>query len=227
MSPVTMLSAVLRVRISIAVRGFFSRILQPDNASFESEKFMAKSLGTALKTYSPWSAKLLSAEGEVGWPYHQHGVNLTPRGTLLLFDNGGERAVPPDPGMPEAERYSRAVEYRINEEAGTVEEVWSYGPAQERFISPFISDADHLPQTGNVLVTDGGRMAGPDGEVMTTFGGRQWAHLMEVTYDGKEKVWELVSDDPERRFSVYRAERRLSLYPELDRLPAALNAPGD
>ena len=57
----------------------------------------------------------------------------------------------------------------------TVEEVWSYGPEQEWFMSPFISDADHLPETGNVLITDGGRIVGADGKQMTAFGGRHWA----------------------------------------------------
>jgi len=178
-------------------------------------------LGDPTGWNPPFAEKLLSPKRDVGWSYHQHGVDLTPRGTLLLFDNGGERAIPPNPGMPPETRYSRAVEYRVDDAGGSVEEVWSYGPAQERFISPFISDADHLPETGNVLITDGGRIAGPDGEVMATFGGRHWARVFEVTYDGKEKVWEIVSDDPGRAFSVYRAERRRSLYPELDRLPPA------
>ncbi len=176
-------------------------------------------LGDPTGWREPWADKLLQPAGDVGWPYHQHGVELTPRGTLLLFDNGAERAIPPNEEMPPDERYSRAVEYRIDEAAGTVEEVWTYGPEQERFISPFISDADHLPETGNVLVTDGGRMAGPNGEVMGTFGGRQWARVFEVTYDGKEKVWELITDDPSTPTSAYRAQRHRSLYPELDRLP--------
>jgi len=171
-------------------------------------------LGDPAAWNPPWSEKLLTPDGEVGWSYHQHGVDLTPRGTLLLFDNGGERAMPPDPGMPAEERYSRAVEYRVDDAAGTVKEVWSYGPEQERFISPFISDADHLPETSNVLITDGGRIAGPDGQIMGTFGGRHWARVLEGTYDGKQKVWELISDDPSQAYSMYRAERYRGLYPD-------------
>ena len=166
----------------------------------------------------PWSEKLLQPKGDVIWPCHQHGVEMTPRGTVLLYDNGGARRIPPQEPQPEEERFSRAVEYRVDEEAGTVEEIWSYGPEQERFVSPFISDADHLPETGNVLITDGGRFAGPDGEPMATFGGRQWARFLEVTYgDATEKIWELVIDDPDSRYSVYRAQRFRSLYPKLDR----------
>ena len=175
-------------------------------------------LGDPVGWREPWSEKLLQPKGDVIWPCHQHGLELTPRGTLLLYDNGGARRIPPQEPQPEEERFSRAVEYRVDEEAGTVEEVWSYGPEQERFISPFISDADHLPETGNVLITDGGRFADPDGEPMTTFGGRQWARFLEVTYgDATEKIWELVIDDPDTRYSVYRAQRFRSLYPKLDR----------
>ena len=175
-------------------------------------------LGDPAQWREPWSQKLLKPKGDVGWPYHQHGLELTPRGTYLLFDNGGERSIPPDPGMPPEEAYSRAVEYRVDEAAGTVEEVWSYGPEQEKFISPFISDADHLPETGNILVTDGGKFADQDGNEMGTFGGRQWARVFEVTYgDDSEKVWELVTNDPAKPYSIYRAQRIRSLYPELDR----------
>jgi len=175
-------------------------------------------LGDPIGWREPWSKKLLQPKGDVTWPCRQHGIEMTPRGTLLVFDNGGSRRIPPQEEQPVKERFSRAVEYRVNEEAGTVEEVWSYGPEQERFVSPFISDADHLPETGNVLITDGGRFKGPDGEPMATFGGHQWARILEVTYGEKsEKIWELVIYDPEVRYSVYRAQRFRSLYPKLDR----------
>lgn len=175
-------------------------------------------LGDPIGWREPWSKKLLKPKGDVIWPCYQHGIELTPRGTLLVFDNGGARRIPPQEPQPEEERFSRAVEYRVDEDAGTVEEVWSYGPEQERFVSPFISDADYLPETGNVLITDGGRIRGPDGELLVVFGGHQWARILEVTHDDEpKKVWELVIDDPEVRYSVYRAQRLRSLYPKLDR----------
>ncbi|MBA1202237.1 aryl-sulfate sulfotransferase [Pseudomonas capeferrum] len=61
------------------------------------------------------------------WSWTQHTAWLTPHGTLTVFDNGWGRNF-------SATRldgnYSRAVEYRIDETVGTVEQVWSYG--QER-----------------------------------------------------------------------------------------------
>ena len=84
-------------------------------------------------------------------------------------------------------------------------------------MSPFISDADWLPETGNVLITDGGRFTGPDGEPMDRFGGRSWARVLQVTHgENPEKIWELVIDDPGRGYSVYRAQHFVSLYPGID-----------
>lgn len=84
-------------------------------------------------------------------------------------------------------------------------------------MSPFISDADWLSETGNVLVTDGGRMVGAEGQQLRNFGGRNWGRVIEVTHgENSEKVWELVIDDPARGYSIYRAQRIKSLYPSLD-----------
>lgn len=175
-------------------------------------------LGDPTGWEKPWSDKLLKPKGDLIWPCHQHGVEMTSQGTILMYDNGGERFIPPNPPMPEEERFSRALELRVDEAAGTVEEVWSYGPEKERFISPFISDADYMPTTGNILITDGGRFKDEDGNLMTTFGGHQWARILEVTKEpATEKIWELHIYDPEIRYSVYRAQRLYSLYPKLDR----------
>lgn len=174
-------------------------------------------LGDPIGWDKPWSEKLLQPKGDITWPCHQHGLEMTPSGNLLLYDNGAERAIPPQEPMPEEERYSRAVEYRIDETTGTVEEVWSYDLDQEHFMSPFVCDADYLPETGNILITDGGRISGPDGELVTELiKGKKWARVFEVTYEDKKKVWELIMKHPETGFSIYRAQRLHSLYPKLD-----------
>ena len=168
-------------------------------------------LGDPYGWKAPWSEKLLKPQGNMILPYHQHGLEMTPQGTILMFDNGGTRRIPPQKEMPEEERFSRAVEFRVDETAGTVEELWSYGPEQEHFLSPFISDADYLPETGNILITDGGRKEGSDD-------GYRWGRILEVTHDkNPKKLWEVHIKDPEVHYSVYRAQRFLSLYPKLDR----------
>jgi hypothetical protein len=72
-----------------------------------------------------------------------------------MYDNGNHRAAAFEP--PLETEYSRAVMYSVDEEAMTVEQVWSYGePAgEDSFFSSAMSDADWLPNTGNVLIANG------------------------------------------------------------------------
>ena len=159
--------------------------------------------------------KLLRPQGRVRWPYHAHGVKFHPQTQrLLIFDNGNCRALPPRRPQPASRSYSRAVEYEVDAERGTVREVWSYGgPGAGRFFSAFVGDADWLPQTGNVLITDGGRLQSKTGApVGFPPGDKQWGRVLEVTRDNPaEVVFELHFREDERksRFgsSIYRAER--------------------
>lgn len=162
---------------------------------------------------------LLKPEGELAWQFHQHAAEMTPNGSLILFDNGNFRAMPPQPKMSLAESYSRAAEFTIDEESMTVRQVWSYGgPGEEIFYSPFISEADHLPQTGNVLITDGGRIRDKQGNKSDDIpAGHHWARIVEVTHgDQPEKVFEMIVDSQEDAksigWAVYRSERLPSLY---------------
>ena len=156
----------------------------------------------------PWRDRLLEPQGDLEWPYHGHGIEVTPHGTILLFDNGNNRALPFDTPMPAEDSYSRAVEYEVDEEAMTVRQAWAYpGAGAEPFYSSFLSDADLLPQTGNVLITDGARtrtIETAEGETEE----RRWARILEVTRaDPAEVVFELVIDDESSGWHVYRAGR--------------------
>jgi len=136
-------------------------------------------------------------------------------GTLLLFDNGNHRASPYDglvPLTPE-ESYSRAVEYRIDEDKMTVEQVWEYGAELDpRLYASFISDADHMPGTGNVLITFGG-LRGLGSETSEEMGrGRFQSRLREVQRGGPDRIVFDVSiysniDDSADGFRSYRSER--------------------
>ena len=127
-------------------------------------------------------------------------------GTMFVFDNGRERNF-----SEEGPEYSRGVEYAIDEEAMTVEQVWQYGKERgEAFYSPIISDVDYLPQTGNRLIMPG---------IIGTFSPPSYALMTEVTYPDKEVVFEarlefknLLEGDSIFGDSIYRAER-LPLYP--------------
>jgi hypothetical protein len=164
----------------------------------------------------PWASKLLTASEDFQWPYHFHAATRTQRGTVLLFDNGIGRARPFQPPVPPAEAWSRAVELAIDEGERTVSTVWSYGsPSTDRFLTPFLSEADELPETGNILITDGGRVRDADGaDTDEISAGHHWGRVLEVTRtDPPEKVWELRIDNPDSGWAIYRSERLPSLYP--------------
>jgi arylsulfate sulfotransferase len=164
--------------------------------------------------------KLLTPIGDVEWPYGQHAPKLTPAGTLILYDNGSfGRAFPMnDPVTGLDDSYSRAVEYEIDEANMTVREVWSYGsPDTDHFFSTFVSEADMLPQTDNVLITNGGQAVIPEGEtILAVYTGtaRVFISIMEVTHTTPpEKIWEISIDTPNAGWDAFRVERLPSLYP--------------
>ena len=165
----------------------------------------------------PWQKYLLTPDTEdFLWNSHQHSAKLTPHGTVIIFDNGTNRARPGQEKLSAEDSWSRAVEFEIDEEARTVSQVWAYGgPEDEIFFSPFISEVDWLPVKENILITDGGRMRTKDGEPSgSIFGGHHFARILEVTHDTPaKKVFEIVIDDPAMGWAVYRSERVPSLYP--------------
>jgi hypothetical protein len=176
-------------------------------------------LGTHEGWGERWAPYLLKPEGEFAWPFHQHAAEMTASGSLILFDNGNFRSVPPQPKITLDESYSRAVEYAIDTESMTVRQAWSYGgPGEDVFYSPFMSEADELPQTGNVLIADGGRIRDQQGRPSDRIvGGHHWARIVEVTHsDPPEKVFEITIDsskqDASIGWAVYRSERLPSLY---------------
>ena len=122
-----------------------------------------------------------------------HDPEIHDDGTILFFDNGGWDGL-----MQTTEHHSRAVEYQIDEDAGTATLVWEFPGNfdvdswyRDDWYQPFWGDADRLAN-GNVLVTAGER--GSDTE----------SRVFEVTKEDGQVVWELhLGPD----IGVYRAER--------------------
>lgn len=175
--------------------------------------------GSPIGWRAPWSALLLQPKRAKGrpfeWNYHQHTPRFQPNGNLLVFDNGNGRATPPFLELRDSFRYSRAVEYRIDEAARTIEQVWAYGSSAKPWYSFFLGGVEPLPETGNVLVTDGGKQISPTIR-------QGFARVFEVTHTAEgegepEIVFELVvrDDAPFDAFSwnVYRSQRLESVYP--------------
>jgi hypothetical protein len=155
------------------------------------------------------------------WQYAQHAPMITPQGTLLLFDNGNLRASPPDPPVPDYANYSRAVEYRINEETMEVAQVWEYGGhSRERLYSGSRGDADWLSVRENVLITfaDISFINGaPPGRFSES---ASMTRIIEVTHEGiPEVVFDIALFDDENQspdyggITSYRARRIPDLYP--------------
>ena len=174
-------------------------------------------LGTPAGWRVPWSDALLEPVGELDWMYYQHGPSFTPDGNIVLFDNGDSRAIAFEEPLPMAERYSRVVEYAVSEDTMEVSQAWVYGGSsgEDSFHSRYLSDADWLPVTGNVLITDGARETDAAGTSVAPDDARRWARIVEVTHtEPAEKVFELLlEEDPGFGVHVYRAQRLPDLYP--------------
>lgn len=176
-------------------------------------------LGPHAHWKSPWKEALLKPEPGLEWFYHQHAPKVFPDGRIILFDNGNFRASPPEPKVPGKDNHSRVVEFRVDESKRTVKQEWAYGGADtEIFYSPFLGDADLLEKSGNVLITDGGRVMDQQGRASDDIIlGHKWARIFEITHDAKpRKVFELQIKSPVTvgfgGWSVYRAARIPSLY---------------
>ena len=95
-----------------------------------------------LGDHGGWPArlqgKLLTPIGkDFRWPWHMHNPRVTSEGTIVLFDNGIYGARPGQERIPFHESFSRGVEYRVDKDAMSVEQVWSSA----------LTDADVMERT--------------------------------------------------------------------------------
>lgn len=133
------------------------------------------------------------------WSWYQHAPKVTPDGSILLFDNGDNR------NYTEAETYSRAVEYEIDPEDRTVQQVWGYGESRgpETF-APIVSDVDVGGDEGHVFFSPGA----------VTFMGSTYRKVVELDHPGKEMLFEATIAPPEPLFIItFHRTERLPLYP--------------
>ena len=175
----------------------------------------------------PFQDLLLQPADVMRWPYHQHAPQLTPRGTILMYDNGNYRTVPFHAPVRAPNNRSRLVEFKIDEDEKTVEQVWEYdGAPKDTFYCPFYGEAEEMPKTQNILVTDGGHIELEDGTPHDIVPGkRQWGRIFEITRDPPhEKVFEIRCDsgfNSSIGWSIYRSIRINDLY-DLNIEPALL-----
>lgn len=105
----------------------------------------------------PLKCHLGKCEGGFDWTWTQHTgwkVDEMSKGDIIyvsVFDNGDGRAFvqPDDP----KEKYSRAVFYKIDQKAMTVQQVWSYGEKRGHEIySPITSSVEYQKDKDSVVV---------------------------------------------------------------------------
>ncbi|NLZ14901.1 MAG: hypothetical protein GXY29_12015, partial [Thermotogaceae bacterium] len=155
------------------------------------------------------------------WFWCQHAPEILPdldgnpdTLDLLVFDNGQNRSFSSETAVPPSENYSRAVHYRIDEKAKTVQQLWQYGKELgSAYYASFLGDVDDLKKTGNRLITFGGQLytndqpcedivSGVFGQTVTR------SRIIEVTPAG-ETVYEIAVRENAYTLSAetYQAER--------------------
>jgi hypothetical protein len=89
-------------------------------------------------------------EQDFDWSWTQHTAWLTGKGSLTVFDNGWGRHFLP---TKLTGNYSRAVEYIIDEERLTVQQVWEYGKERgDAWYSPVTSVVQYRPETDTQFI---------------------------------------------------------------------------
>jgi arylsulfate sulfotransferase len=124
---------------------------------------------------------LFRREGVSEWPWHHHAPTLTPRGTLMVFNNGLYKTRPFHEPAPAPETVSGALEYSIDAKARRANLVWSSDAKGPDALNTFaMGDAAMLPKTGNVLVVYGSGVRLDDG--------RPWSRVREYTHTTPPRV---------------------------------------
>lgn len=134
----------------------------------------------------PITCRIGRCEGEFDWTWTQHTGwkvdELSEPGVTVLtvFDNGDGRAFQ----QPEnaAEKYSRAVMYRIDEKKGTVEQIWEYGKKRgHELYSAITSSVEYQADHDSIVVYWASRKLAEGGEPILT----------EFKRGGQEPVFEM------------------------------------
>ncbi|MDH5475796.1 MAG: aryl-sulfate sulfotransferase [Cyclobacteriaceae bacterium] len=121
-----------------------------DHNGSETKSFLLTAVNKEGKVYGDdIQTGNVSAE-DFDFPWGSHAPDLLPNGNIIVFDNGTFR------NYNNENNYSRAVEYKVNEENKTFEQVWQFGKERGmNFFSSIVSDVDYLPNSGNILITAG------------------------------------------------------------------------
>jgi hypothetical protein len=154
------------------------------------------------------------------WNYGQHAPEITPQGTLLLYNDGIDRASPFDPPVADKDNYSSATEYQLDETNMVVSQVWDSSQAKnDRLFTRIVGDADWQPLQSTVLVTYGYVSYVNGVHPSTVAPDATMVRIIEYTHDPvPEVVFDLSFFDTSNKSSdyqgylCYRSDRIHDLY---------------
>ena len=117
---------------------------------YETKPYLLTALNKNGEPYNEDIQNGLKSADDFDFPWGPHAPYLMPNGNIIVFDNGSFR------NYGNENKYSRAVEYKVNDNDKTFEQVWEYGKSRGvNLFSTIVSDVDLLPTTKNILMTSG------------------------------------------------------------------------
>jgi arylsulfate sulfotransferase len=148
-------------------------------------------LGSPALWGTNWQQCLLTPAGTpFNWNFGQHAPELTPEGTLMVYNDNNYATSPFDPPVADSNNCSSAVEYNINETNMEVSEVWNsaWQTNQDRLYTPYIGRVQWLPQTRNILVDYGAVMYVNGAHPSTHATSATMVRIKEYTHDPVPQV---------------------------------------
>lgn len=185
-----------------------------------------------LGDHQNWSAamqsRLLTPKGEhFRWPWYMHNPRITSEGTIVMFDNGIYAARPGHKRLPFAKSFSRGVEYRVDKDAMTVEQVWASALSDDEIKERTwaMRDAHRLEASDTAMVIHSIAMPhgvddiGMDEEDRTrryVSDYPSFARILEYDRKSREVIFDMTVRDEDEiiHWEVFSGVRVESLYPE-------------
>ncbi|MEM1219306.1 MAG: aryl-sulfate sulfotransferase [Bacteroidota bacterium] len=164
------------------------------------DNFLLEAVDPLGNPYSPNVQEGGQNAADFEWNWYQHATKLMPNGNVILFDNGQFRNF----DFSDFSGYSRAVEYRIDEDNLEVEQIWTYGKEEgPQLFSEIISDVDYDIETNNVIISAGFGVRNAQNEV--------GARVLEIDYSTQTISFDAFIES--YGLAMHRSQR-LTMYPE-------------
>lgn len=137
------------------------------------------------------------------WSWGPHTPTALPNGNFIVFDNGYYRNFTANV-LPEANNYSRVVEYKVDKSRMTVQQIWQYGMERgDETFAQALSGVQYLSNTGNILFCPG---------IGTRTNLGNGGHVIEIDPRTGNVVFELQITSA--TYTAFHRVTRMSLYPE-------------